>query len=77
MYVLAVARALCNSLAQAQQQQRHDGVAGAPCCWQLSEEQEAELLQGITPASVAAMRDELLAVIDTLAGRAAANADLN
>jgi hypothetical protein len=78
LYVLAVARALCDSLAQAQQQQQQqDGAADVAGCWQLSEEQEAELLQGITPAGVSKLRDELLDVISTLAGSAAAGTDLN
>jgi hypothetical protein len=38
---------------------------------QSSERQMAEVLQGITPAAVAHMREELLAVITTLADAAA------
>uniref|UniRef100_A0A383VRG5 Ubiquitin-like protease family profile domain-containing protein n=1 Tax=Tetradesmus obliquus TaxID=3088 RepID=A0A383VRG5_TETOB len=80
MYVLAVARALCDSLANAQQQQQQqqdESASAQPCCWQLSKEQEAALLHGITPAGVAEMRDELLAAISSLVKRAAAAADLN
>jgi hypothetical protein len=74
VYVLAVARELCSSLAAAQQQQQDEGggAAAEPCCWQLSDQQEAEMLQGITPLGVAHMRDELLAVITALADAAAA-----
>jgi hypothetical protein len=77
VYVLAVARELCSSLAAAQQQQQQQqdeggGAAAEPCCWQLSDQQEAEMLQGITPLGVAHMRDELLAVITALADAAAA-----
>jgi hypothetical protein len=75
VYVLAVARELCSSLAAQQQQQDDDGsAAGEPYCWQLSEQQEAEILQGITPSGVAHMREELLDVIAALADAAAAAA---
>jgi hypothetical protein len=77
VYVLAVACELCSSLATAhqQQQQQQQGdvsAAAEPCCWQLSEEQETDMLQGITAAGVAHMREELLAVITALAEAAAA-----
>ncbi|KAF6263039.1 hypothetical protein COO60DRAFT_533362 [Scenedesmus sp. NREL 46B-D3] len=74
VYVLAVARELCSSLAHAQQQH---GSAAEACWWRLSDEQETELLQQITPAGVANMREELLSVISSLADHVPADESAN
>lgn len=66
MYVLAVARMLCESFAQA------GSAAGAAsgADW-LADDQEAALLKGITPAAVTEMRQQLLGIIRSLAESAA------
>lgn len=77
MYVLAVTRALCDDIAANRPRSIEDSVAdtaeqtptaaaGAVTRWELSEQQEADLLRHITPAAVTAMRKEILLVIDDL-----------
>lgn len=71
MYVLAVTRRLCDHVASSKAAvvSANEGSAGAAAAgtWELSEQQENELLQQITPAAVRSMRDELLRVIEELA----------
>lgn len=67
MYVLAVTQALSSSLAQSQAQNMVATTnSSSATVFDLSEQQEAELLQRITPAAVINMRDEILKIIGSL-----------